>query len=95
MEGKYWGDCYYEAIAEPHTGTSRAQRRTTRPPPKRGSIKRAIFAEILDALQRIGTTLAEILDTVKRMAASACKMCSPGKAKPSASAIDLLRALMP
>lgn len=52
-ESKQAGDYYYEAIAEPATGTGRAQWTARLPPPKRGMIKRAIFVDILVALKMI------------------------------------------
>jgi hypothetical protein len=82
---KQSGDYYYVA-----TGTGRLL-------PKRGNIKRQILASvaasILDALKRIGTTLAEIIHYA--MAASSCDNFSPGKVTTIASAMDLLRALRP
>jgi len=80
MENKLSDDYYGVVVARP--GTGRVQEMMGRHPPKRGNIKREIFASmaasILHALKKIGTTWVKIIRYA--MPASACKICCPGKA---------------
>lgn len=78
-------------------GTGRAQVRRFRLPPARGNIKREIFSSmaalILHALKRIEISLVKLVHCA--MAAFSCKICCPGKATSTASALDLLGELRP
>lgn len=65
MKSKQSGDYYYVAMGRPANGRAEVQGKMARPLPKRGSIKRKIFASmaapILEALKRMGTTLPKVI----------------------------------
>jgi len=80
---------YYVLMAEPVT--DRPRERMVRLPPKRGNIKRQIFAAVVasilaspNALKKMGTALAKIIP-------SSCNTCCPEKIYPTTSGIDLIR----
>lgn len=88
MENKESNDCYDMPIARPRTG--KVQERMARLPPKRGNVKREIFASmaesILHALKKSGTTCLKIVRYA--MAVFSCKIGCPEKANSIHCAVD-------
>lgn len=88
MKSKQSGDYYYVAMGGPANCRAEVQGKMARPLPKRGSIKRKIFASmaalILDALKRMGTGGPQkdgdnFAQSHSYMMASSCKICCPVK----------------